>query len=73
MQGKPFERAEGDLIKMEELLNIIGGMDPETALAEIAKALGELFATLGEEARTRFLPDLVGESQGDKVSSLVHL
>ena len=48
-------------------------MDPEEALAEMAKALRGLFLVLDEETRTRFLLDLVGESQGDKVSSLVHL
>jgi len=32
-----------------------------------------LFSSLGEEARSQFLWDLMGESKGDKVSSLVHL
>jgi hypothetical protein len=48
-------------------------MDPEEALGEIAAALKTLFAGLDEETRTRFVLDLVGESEGDKVSSLVHL
>jgi len=52
---------------------MVARMDPEEALAEMAKALRRLFLVLDEEARTRFLLDLVGESQGDKVSSLVHL
>jgi hypothetical protein len=58
---------------MEEMQEIIGRMDPEEALAEIAKASKGLFSALGEEARTRFLLNLIGDSQGDKVSSLVHL
>jgi hypothetical protein len=58
---------------MEEMQEIIGRMDPEEALAEIAKALKALFSALGEEARTQFLLNLTGDSQGDKVSSLVHL
>jgi hypothetical protein len=58
---------------MDEMLKITKRMDPEEALMEIGKALKALFGTLGEEARTRFLLDLTGESQGDKVSSLVHL
>jgi hypothetical protein len=58
---------------MEQLLKMITRMDPEEALAEMAKALRGLFLVLDEETRTRFLLDLVGESQGDKVSSLVHL
>ena len=48
-------------------------MDPEEALTEISKVLKVLFSALGEEARSQFLWDLMGESQGDKVSSLVHL
>lgn len=58
---------------MDEILGTITRMDPEQAMAEIAKALKVLFSTLGEDARTQFLLDLVGESEGDKVSSLVHL
>lgn len=58
---------------MEEMLKIVGRMDPEEALTEISKVLEELFRTLGEEARSQFLWDLMGESRGDKVSSLVHL
>jgi hypothetical protein len=58
---------------MGEMLKMVGRMDPEEALAEISKVLTVLFSSLGEEARSQFLWDLMGESQGDKVSSLVHL
>ena len=58
---------------MDEMLEIIGRMDPEEALTEISKVLKVLFSALGEEARSQFLWDLMGESRGDKVSSLVHL
>jgi hypothetical protein len=58
---------------MEELLKIVGRMDPEDALTEISKVLKVLFSALGEEARSQFLWELMGESRGDKVSSLVHL
>jgi len=58
---------------MEEMLKIVGRMDPEIALTEIGKALKVVFSALGEEARSQFLWDLMGESKGDKVSSLVHL
>jgi hypothetical protein len=58
---------------MEEMLRIVGGMDPEEALAEISKVLKMLFSALGEEARSQFLWELMGESRGDKVTSLVHL
>jgi hypothetical protein len=58
---------------MEEMLKIVSRMDPEVALAEMAKVLKVLFSALGQEARSQFLWDLMGESKGDKVSSLVHL
>ena len=58
---------------MEEMLKMVGRMDPEEALTEISKVLKVLFSSLGEEARSEFLWDLMGESGGDKVSSLVHL
>ena len=58
---------------MQDIQKIVGGMDPEEALAEMSKVLKVLFSTLGEEARSQFLWDLMGESGGDKVSSLVHL
>jgi hypothetical protein len=40
---------------MEEMLKIVGRMDPEAALAEISKVLEVLFSALGEEARSQFL------------------
>ena len=73
MQGKPFEVGGGDLINMEEMMKIVGRMDPEKALTEISEVLKALFSTLGEEARSQFLWDLLGESRDDRVSSLVHL
>ena len=58
---------------MEEMLQIVDRMDPEEALQGMAKVLNVLFSALGEEARSQFIWDLMGESKGDKVSSLVHL
>ncbi len=58
---------------MEEILKMVSRMDPEKALAELSRVLKVLFAALGEEARSQLLWDLMGESKGDKVSSLVHL
>jgi hypothetical protein len=58
---------------MEDLRGLVSRMEPEHALDEISGALRVLFATLGEEARSHFLWELLGESKDDKVSSLVHL
>ena len=58
---------------MEEILTIVNRMETEKALDEVGKALKSIFPVLSEEARGKFLLELVGESQEDKVSSLVHL
>ena len=58
---------------METMVDMIQRMDPEEALSEVGKALKSLFAVVSEDSRGRFLLDLVGGSQNDKVSSLVHL
>ena len=61
------------LIRMEDLDKLVSRMEPEHALVQISGALKVLLATLGEEARSQFLWELIGESRDDKVSSLVHL
>jgi hypothetical protein len=58
---------------MNQILTIVNGLEPEKALEEIGEALKSVFAVLSEESRGRFLMALVGGSQEDKVSSLVHL
>ena len=58
---------------MEEIHKMIDTLDPQKALTEISKILKTLFSTLDEESRSQFLWELMGESGGDKVSSLVHL
>jgi hypothetical protein len=58
---------------MENIVDMIQRMDPEKALTEIGKALKSIFPVVSEDSRGRFLLNLVGESQQDKVSSLVHL
>jgi hypothetical protein len=64
---------EDFLSNMETIAERVQRMDPEEALKEIGKALTSLFSVVSEESRGRFLLDLVGGSQNDKVSSLVHL
>jgi hypothetical protein len=60
-------------IHMDEMLRAIRRMDPEAALEGIAGVLKALFATLGDDARSQFLWDLMGEFRNDKVSSLVQI
>jgi hypothetical protein len=58
---------------MGQIQKMIDQMDPKQALMEIANAVKALFLVLDKESSTQFLLNLVGESKGDKVSSLVHL
>jgi len=58
---------------MEALFKIISRMPPEEALSEMTTILERLLADLDEDERERFLMNLIGRSEGDKVSSLVHL
>ena len=58
---------------METFADTIQRMDPEEALDEIGRAMKSLFALASEDSRGRFLLNLVGDSQNDKLSSLVHL
>ena len=66
-------RGEDSRSDMENIVDMIQRMDPDKALTEIGKALKSIFSAVSEDSRGRFLLDLVGESQQDKVSSLVHL
>jgi thioredoxin-like negative regulator of GroEL len=58
---------------MDELFKIVARMNPEEALTEITRVLERLLADLDDETRERFLMNLIGQSEGDKLSSLVHL
>jgi hypothetical protein len=58
---------------MSEIFEIISRMAPEEALSEMTKAVERLMADLDGETRERFLMSLIDKSEGDKVSSMVHL
>lgn len=58
---------------MNEIQQLINTLDPEEAAAKTAAALKQLLPLLGEEGRTRFIMDLLGETGEDKISSMVHL
>lgn len=58
---------------MDEIAKIVDQMDPAVAVTEIAIVLRKLLPILGEEARARFVADLLGEPGYDKVASMVHL
>ncbi len=58
---------------MNEILKIISNMNPEEAAAQTAVALKQLMPLLGDEERTQFIMDIIGDNGRDKVSSMVHL
>lgn len=58
---------------MDKLIEIISRMAPEEALLEITRVLEMLLQDLDQDARERFLMTLIGKSEGDKISGMVHL
>lgn len=58
---------------MDKLFEVISHMAPEEALSEITKVMGRLLQDLEHDARERFLMTLIAQSEGDKVSGMVHL
>ncbi len=58
---------------MDKLLETISNMPPEEVLSQITDLMGQLLADLDSDSRKRFVMNLLEQSKGDKVSSLVHL
>ena len=58
---------------MHELQKSLEAMEPEEALAALAAAIKNILPSLDEEVRRRFLLDLMGDQQDDKLTSMVHL
>ena len=58
---------------MDELFKSISRMAPEEALAQITMVLERLLADMKQDARKRFLMNLINQSASDKVAGLVHL
>jgi hypothetical protein len=58
---------------MDNLLQCIANLSSEEALAQISVVVERLMADLDDDARSRFLMNLVNRQDGDKVSGMVHL
>jgi hypothetical protein len=58
---------------MARVQDLIDGMEPERALAEIGAALKKVFPLVADEDRMNFVVNLVGSTGDDKISSMVHL
>jgi hypothetical protein len=52
---------------------IADDMSPEAALKEIAVVARRLLSLLDEKARLDFVINVIGDSEVDKLASLVHL
>ncbi len=58
---------------MDKILETLSNMPPEQALTQLTEVMGQLLADLDSDSRERFVMNLLEQSKGDKVSSLVHL
>jgi len=58
---------------MKELQQIIDRMEPEKALAELVPSVKKLLSHLNEDAKLRFVTELIGGENNDKITSMVNL
>ncbi len=58
---------------MDKLLETVSNMPLEDALTQLTETMARLLADLDDNSRERFVANLLQQSKGDKVSSLVHL
>jgi hypothetical protein len=57
----------------DKIQALVKNMAPQDAASAIAIVIKGLFPLLDEDTRIKFVIDLIGDSDDDKVSSLVHL
>jgi hypothetical protein len=57
----------------EKIQSLVNSMEPQEAASALASVIKDLFPLLDEDARIRFVMNLIGDSGDEKVSSLVHL
>lgn len=58
---------------MKELRQILDTLEPAEAMATLLPELKTIMAHVDEEARHRFVAEMIGGPEGDKVSSMVDL
>jgi len=58
---------------MKELQAILDTLEPTEALAALLPELKTILAQVDDEARHRFVAEMIGGPEGDKVSSMVDL
>ena len=62
-----------DYMSVDKIQSLVTNMAPQEAASALSLVIKNLFPLLDEDARMRFVMNLVGDSGDDKVSSLVHL
>ena len=58
---------------MKELQAILDTLEPTEALTALLPELKTILAQVDDEARHRFVAEMIGGPEGDKVSSMVDL
>ncbi len=58
---------------MKEIQQILDKMEPEEALAELVPPIKKIISNLDDEAKVRFVTELMGGSDKDKITSMVNL
>lgn len=61
-----------DPMSVDKIQKLVNNLEPQEAASALAIAIKDLFPLLDEDARIKFVMDLIGDSGEDKVSSLVH-
>jgi hypothetical protein len=60
-------------MSIDKLQSLVNEMEPQDAASALTLIIKNLFPLLEEDARIRFVMNLIGDSGDDKISSLVHL
>jgi hypothetical protein len=57
----------------DQIQELVNNMEPQEAATALTSVIKDLFPLLDEDARTRFVMNIIGDSGDEKVTSLVHL
>ena len=60
-------------MSVDEIQELVNNMEPQEAASALSFVIKDLFPLLDEDARIKFVMDLIGDSGDDKISSMVHL
>jgi hypothetical protein len=58
---------------MKDIQEILDKMEPEEALEQIVPPIKKIISYLDDEAKVKFVTELMGGSDKDKITSMVNL